>query len=232
MATPDRILRSLKFPIQYLEIGESLARDLGHDMDAFYQACGIDLPRPFMPWHTMDGVQMKRSLAHFLSVSPPGLPAVVHFMEHFPLTSHGPVGMLAITSANVSEALQGAVRYAPLVMPAFRMRIEEAGSELHIIVEPEHDFGEVHNFMTETVVLAPTKITPFLKHPIEGASVHFQHEPMGAIAGCERAFNGRFQFGCAHNKLVIPRSALSIPLIAPSDAREGLPTTSPPQEPT
>lgn len=218
MATPDRILRTLKFPIQYLEIGESLARDLGQDVGAVYKACGIELLHPFAPWLTMDGVQMKRSLAHFLSVCPSGVPPVVPFMEHFPLTAHGPVGMLAITSANLGEALQGALRYAPLVMPAFRMHREDVGQEVHIIVEPHHDFGEVHHFFTETVVLAPTKVLPFLKQPIEGASVHFQHAPLGVAQAYDKAFNGQFLFGTAQNKLVIPRSALSIPLIAPSKA--------------
>jgi AraC-like DNA-binding protein len=217
-ATPDRILRTLVFPIQYLEIGEALARELGQDIDDLYRACGIDLPRPFMPWHTMNGLQMKRSLEHFLSVCPPGEPPVVPFMAHFPLTTHGPLGMLAITSANLGEALHGALRYASLVMPAFRMHQEDVGDEVHIVVEPNHDFGAVHDFFTETVVLALTKVTPFLKQPIQGATVHFRHAALGAQADYERAFAGRFQFGCARNKLVIPRQALGIPLIAPSKA--------------
>ncbi len=50
MVSPDRILKSLTFPIQYLEIGESLARELHQDVEALYHHCGIDLPRPFMPW--------------------------------------------------------------------------------------------------------------------------------------------------------------------------------------
>lgn len=217
-ATPDRILRTLVFPIQYLEIGDALARELRRDIDELYRVCQIDLPRPFMPWHTMDGVQMKRSLAHFLSVCPAGVPPVVPFMEHFPLTTHGPVVMLAITSANLGEALHGALRYASLVMPAFRMHQEDIGDEVHIVVEPTHDFGAVHDFFTETVVLAPTKIAPFLKQPIAGGAVHFRHAPLGAPADYERAFAGRFHFGCAQNKLVIPRHALSTPLIAPSKA--------------
>ncbi len=217
-ATPDRILRTLVFPIQYLEIGEALARELGQDIDEIYRVCRIDLPRPFLPWHTMDGLQMKRSLAHFLSVCPPGQPPVVPFMAHFPLTTHGPIGMLVITSANLGEALHGTLRYASLVMPAFRIHQEDVGEEVHIVVEPNHHFGAVHDFFTETVVLALTKVTPFLKQPITGASVHFRHAPLGAPGDYERAFAGRFLFGGAQNKLVIPRQALAIPLIAPSKA--------------
>lgn len=49
MVTPDRVLRTLVFPIQYPEIAESLARELGQDVEKLYEACGIDLPRPFIP---------------------------------------------------------------------------------------------------------------------------------------------------------------------------------------
>lgn len=218
MSAPDRVLRSLTFPIQYLEIGEALARELGQDIDRLYREWGIDLPRPFMPWHTMDGVHMKRSLAHFLASAPYGPPPIVAFMAHFPLTVHGPVGMLAITSANLGEALQGAIRYAPLVMPAFSLRREDVGDEVHLIVEPLVDFGDVQDFFTETVVLAPTKVLPFLKEPVLGASVHLRHAPLGDVRQYEAAFPGRFHFGARHNKLVLPRSALAIPLIAPSKA--------------
>ena len=43
MPAPDRVLRTLTFPIQYLEVGEALARELGHDIEQLYQNWGIDL---------------------------------------------------------------------------------------------------------------------------------------------------------------------------------------------
>jgi AraC-like DNA-binding protein len=218
MVSSDRILKSLTFPIQYLEIGESLARELHQDAEDLYRHCGIDLPRPFMPWQTINGKQMQLALAHFLKLCPPGPPPLVKFMAHFPLTTHGPVGMLAITSANLGEALQGALKYASLVMPAFSMRRQDVGDEVHTIVERQYDFGAINDFFTETVVLAPLKIMPFLTRPVSGGTVYLMHSPIGDPAEYEAAFGVKFVFNARQNKVVLPRQDLSIPLIAPSRA--------------
>jgi len=218
MASSDRILKSLTFPIQYLEIGESLARELNYDVEALYRFCGIDLPRPFMPWQTINGQQMQRALEHFLSICPPGAPPLVAFMAHFPLTAHGPLGMLAITSANLGEALQGALTYASLIMPAYVMRRQDVGDEVHMIIEAKYDFGSVNDLFTETVVTAPLKIMPFLTRPVSGGTVYLMHSPLGDPAAYEAAFGMKFVFNARQNKLVWPRQDLSIPLIAPSRA--------------
>ena len=212
------MIKSLTFPIQYLEVGESLARELNHDVEALFRHCGVDLPRPFMPWHTMNGRQMQLALEHFLEICPPGLPPLVTFMAHFPLTAHGPIGLLAITSANLGEALQGALTYASLVMPAYVMRRQDLGDEVHIIVEPKYDFGAVNDLFTETVVAAPLKVMPFLTRPASGVTVHLMHSPMGDPAAYEAAFGLEFVFNARQNKLVLPRQVLDIPLIAPSRA--------------
>lgn len=214
----ERILRNLTFPVQYLEIGESLAREGGHDLQALYRYCGIDLPTPFMPWQTINGKQMQLALAYFLKMCPPGRPPLVTFMEHFPLTTHGPIGILAITSATLGESLQGALTYAPLVMPAFNMRRQDLDGEVHTIVERQYDFGPVNDFFTETVVTAPLKIMPFLTEKIDGASVHLMHGSTGDPADYEAAFGLKFVFNARQNKIVIPAKALSIPLIARSRA--------------
>lgn len=218
MVSSDRILKSLTFPIQYLEIGEALARELHQDVEELYRYCGIDLPRPFMPWQTINGVQMQRALAHFLAQCPPGPPPLVTFMAHFPVTTHGPVGMLAITSATLGEALQGALKYSSLVMPAYEMRRQDIGDEAHVIVERKYDFGATNDFFTETVVLAPLKIMPFLTRPVSGGTVYLTHSPMGDPAEYEAAFGVKFVFNARQNKFVVPRQDLNIPLIAPSRA--------------
>lgn len=221
MASPhtsssDRQLKTLSFPVQYLEIGESLAREMGQDIDAIYRRCGIDLPRPFMPWQTINGLQMRQSLASFLSLCPKGRPPLVTFMAHFPVTTHGPIGMLAITSSTLGEALQGALKYSMLVMPAYAVRRQDVGDEVHMLFERRHDFGPINDFFTETVVAAFLKITPFLSRPISQATVYFAHAPMGPVADYEHAFGVPFVFNARQDKIVLSRHDLAIPLLAPS----------------
>ena len=218
MPTSDRTLKSLTFPIQYLEIAESLARELGMDVAAIYQGCGIDLPRPFMPWQSINGLQLKRALAYFLTLCPPGRPPLTTFMTHFPLTAHGPLGMLVITAADLDEALLGVMRYAALVMPACTVSRLEVKNEVHTIIESHHDFGEVDAFFTEMVVVAPLKITSFLTRPLTGGTVHLRHAPMGDPADYEAAFGLKFVFNARQNKIVLPKADLAIPLISRSKA--------------
>lgn len=211
-------LDRLHFPLQYLEIGESMAREVGADVDGFYAAVGLDLPRPFAPWQTMNGAQVQRALKEFLRMCPPDMAPIQPFMTHFPLTVHGPVGMLAITSANLGEALQGAIAYAPLVMPAFAMHREDVGDEVHLVISAKAHFGEVHDFFTETVVLAPTKIVPFLRGAVGDVTVCLRHRPLGPEDSYQAAFPASYRFNSEEDKLIFRRSALSTLLITPSKA--------------
>ncbi len=218
MRASDRDLRHLTFPAQYLEAVESLAKERRQDVAPFYRDCGIDLLRPALPWQTINGRQMQAVLRHILSLCPAGPPPLVTFMAHFPLTVHGPVGMLAITSANLDEALQGALQYASLVMPAFRMRREDLKDEVHLIVERGPDFGDVQDFFTETVVMAFSRIAPFLTRPVSGMVIHLRHAPLGDPARYEAGFACKFVFNAQQDKVVLPRHGLSIALVAPSRA--------------
>ena len=208
----------MTFPAQYLETVESLAREQGRDAELFYRSCGIEHVGPFLPWQTINGKQMQSALRYILSLCPIGRPPVATFMAHFPLTSHGPIGILAITSASLGDALQGALQYAPLVMPAFDMRREDLGDEVHLIVERRQDFGDVNDFFTETVVMTFARMSPFLTRPVVGVVVHLTHGPLGDPALYQSHFGCKFVFGAPQNKVVLPRQELSITLVAPSRA--------------
>jgi hypothetical protein len=79
----------------------------------------------------------------------------------------------------LGEALQGALRYAPLVVTAFQLRREDLGDEAYIVAEPSHDFSSVHDFFAETVMLAFANITPLPTQPIVGASVWLRQLSVG-----------------------------------------------------
>ncbi|MGH6646630.1 AraC family transcriptional regulator ligand-binding domain-containing protein [Aquabacterium sp.] len=218
MAGSKRELQGLTFPAQYLEAVESLARAQRQDAESFYRSCGIDRAGAFLPWQTIDGWQMQSALRYILRLCPAGAPPVVTFMAHFPLTTHGPVGMLAITSATLGDALQGTLKYAPLVMPAFRMRREDLRDEVHLVIEGQHDFDDVNDFFTETVVMAFSRIVHFLTRPISGIVINLRHPPLGDPAQYEAFFGCKFLFNAQQDKIVLPRQELSIPLVTPSRA--------------
>lgn len=217
MPTPDQILSHLFFPAQYLEAGEAMTRALGADVEGYYRYCGVAPYDPSLPGQTINGCQLRRSDEWLLSISPPGIPPLVIFLRHFPVTSHGPVGMLAITAQTLGEALDGLLRYFPLVMPAYTVQRHDLPDQTHLVFEASVDFGASHDFVTETVLAAILKIAPFLaRQPEPMPVVHFTHAPMGRAEDYEQALGCSFVFNSSQNKLVIAKSALAIPLLAPS----------------
>lgn len=217
MSNPDRLLKNLSFPAQYLDMGESLARALNWDVAEYYRYSGVCYPRQPLPGQTISGIQLLRSNEMILKMCPPGVPPLVTFMAHFPVTSHGPVGMMAITSRTLGEAMQAALDYSMLVMPAFAVRRHDVRDQVHMIFERLYDFGAVNDFSTETVVAAFLQIKPFLSRlPSHRLEVHFTHAAIGNAADYDKAFDATFIFNSQQNKIVLAREDLAIPLLAAS----------------
>lgn len=217
MPSPDRLLNSLSFPAQYLDVGESLARALNLDVTDYYRYCGVPYPRSTQPWQTLNGTQILRSNAWIMAHCPPGTLPLAAFMAHFPVTSHGPIGMLAITAPTLGDALQGALDYADLLMPVFDIRRHDRGDQVHMVFELLHDLGEMSAFTTETVLVAFLQIRPFLNGTAtRQPEVHFTHAPLGNPADYEQAFDVRFHFHSPVNKIVLARQDLATPLLAAS----------------
>lgn len=217
MPASDRLLNSLAFPAQYLDVGESLARALNLDVADYYRYCGVPFPRATQPGQTLNGMQLLRSNAWILAHCPPGTLPLAAFMAHFPVTSHGPIGMLAITAPTLGDALQGALDYADLLMPVFDIRRHDRGDQVHMVFELLYDLGEMSAFTTETVLVAFLQIRPFLNGAAtRPPEVHFTHAPLGNPADYEQAFGVRFHFQSPVNKVVLARQDLATPLLAAS----------------
>lgn len=217
MPSPDRLLNSLSFPAQYLDVGESLARALNLDVTDYYRYCVVPYPRSTLPWQTLNGMQILRSNAWILAHCPPGTLPLATFMSHFPVTSHGPIGMLAITAPTLGDALQGVLDYADLLMPVFGIRRHDRGDQVHMVFERLYDLGDVSAFTTETVVVAFLQIRPFLTATASRVlEVHLTHAPLGNPADYEQAFGVRFHFNSPVNKIVLAKQDLGTPLLAAS----------------
>ncbi len=215
MSQNDRALDALSFPVQYLEIGESLFQARGLDSRRLYAACGLGSHPAARLGQTINGHQLRRQFELLQAHFEPGSPPLLQLMAHFPLTMHGPLGMLALTSATLGEALEGALKYAPLIMPAFAIRRENHGQAVHLVFERRYDFAPVNELFTESVLATFLKIGPFLSRLPQAIQLHFSHSspyPPEAYAG----LGAQFCFGSKLNQIVLQARDLDIPLIAPS----------------
>lgn len=216
MTQSDRVLERLSFPIQYLEIGESMLRARGLDVAGLYKLCGVAYSPNMPPGQTINGVQMRTAMQLFLNVCEPKPAPLIQIIQHFPLSIHGPLGVMAMTSATLGEALDSAVEYAPLIMPAFTIRRENHGKSVHLVFERRYDFGRVNEIFTETVLGTFLNIRPFLTEEPFPVQVHFTHAPLAEEAEYDLGPDAQFLFNASRNQLVFNARNLSIPMLAPS----------------
>lgn len=216
MAQSERVLERLSFPIQYLEIGESLLREKGLDVVGFYQLCGISYTDNMPLGQTINGLQLRTAFQLFLNTCEPRPAPLVQIMAHFPLAIHGPLGVLAMTSATLGEALDSALEYAPLIMPAFSFRRVIRGRKGHLVFERRYDFSPVNEIFTETVVATFLKIYPFLIKDPSDVQVHFAHAPLAEEAEYKLDPRVQFTFNSSVTQIIFSTQDLSIPLLTPS----------------
>lgn len=216
MSQTDRALERLSFPVQYLEIGESLLRARGQDVERFYQLCGVANASAIHPGQTINGLQFRRALQFYLNVCEPRPAPLVQILAHFPLTIHGPLGVLALASPTLGEALEAALQYAPLVMPAFAIRREDHDHAVHVVFERRYDFAPVNEIFTETVMGTFLMVRPFLTAMPESVRMQFAHAPLGDAADYDLGEGVQPQFEAGLNRLVFRARDLAIPLLAPS----------------
>jgi AraC-like DNA-binding protein len=207
-------LDDLYFPVQYLEIGAAMIKAGGGDEAAFYRRFELGPADLAVPGKRVSARLIQQALADFMDGCPPGLAPSLQFMRHFPITAHGPLGMLMLTNRNFGEALDAGLQYYPLLIPVFNMRRQDIGDRVHIIVEDIYDLGRTREFLLEMTLLMLFKLTPFLARRPAPIQVYFAHAAPGHAQAYGDAFDGIFQFGASQNKLVIAREDLGIPLLA------------------
>jgi AraC-like DNA-binding protein len=154
MLTVQKVtLSQLRFPVQYVEVTESVVRARHGRVAAVRERCGLPPEgHPEQPaW--IDGHQLLASLdvakAHCL----PDEPESLQILRHLPLTAQGTLGVFAITARNVGEALNAALQYHALVMPLFEFhRQPDTVEGAHVRVLPTVDIGPHNALMAELVI--------------------------------------------------------------------------------
>lgn len=212
-----RQLQALHFPVQYVEITESLVRARGGDVASVRRRCGLPpqddatAPQPAM----IDGHQLQMVMQISREHCLPGMPTSLQVLAHFPLTAHGVVGMLSIASATLGEALDMALQYHALVMPVFSMRRENLpGGGATVVIEQVADFSPFNEGLAELVVGTFRNVAPYttLEKPV--VDVCFPHAPCepDQQAAYERFFGAPVRFNAPYLGFTISAEALRTPM--------------------
>ncbi len=218
----SRSLKELSFPIQYLEIFESLIRSAGGDVAELHRRCRISRQQLQEMSGTLDGEQLHTAFSVSRPYCQPGRLEVSQYLDHIPLM-HGQLGMLAMVSETVADAINMAVQFMPLVLPAFTLRCDLIRDQVHLVLDRQADFGEHDNLLTEVMMGSFSKLLPYLSEPIDDVSIYFKHSCPGnpdlyRFALLERLGGLALpvHFDSAQDKITFGRRALSIPLVTQS----------------
>ncbi|MCD6060098.1 MAG: AraC family transcriptional regulator [Moraxellaceae bacterium] len=211
----------LVFPAYYIELVESLIRARQGDLAQIVSRCGLTPAQLQQRDQPLTLAQFQALLQLGLEHGLPGEPLFLQAMRHLPVTAHGLVGMAAMTADTLNEALDVALHYFPLLMPALELYRETVGNETQVVIQRHHDFGAPLNaLLTELVVGSLNRMGEFASAPQLRAhgqrfsmKVQFTHACPGDAAAYDAFFGQPVVFGAPVNKFIIARHVLSQPLL-------------------
>jgi len=216
MAKP---LSQLRFPVQYVEVFAAFLRERGQSLAHFFPRCGLSEAALAAPGAMIDGIQLREILRVCREVAAPERPLSAQLLAHFPVTAHGTLGIVIMTSPNLEAALEAALRFYPVVMPSYEIRREEMGDQVHLVFRPLCDMGNVADDLTETILGAFNSIRRYVSPSTRLLEIHLRHRArFGADAYASFADPDSIHFDQPCDKIVIPKRHLRFSLITSNRA--------------
>lgn len=210
MTELDRILKTLSFPQQCIEVGKNILSSLNVLED--HHLNQIKLENINTVSQTIDGKEFITELSHLYHRLPKDQLASAVFLENTPITAHGPFGLLILTASTLGDAFQCLLDFLGQIIPVFEMSKLETGHHVQFIFKLMYDFGEINQFLTEIITLTPLQGRSFLTEKLHQPIVQFIHAPLSTPKLYEKAFDAHFQFEHGQNALIIAKKDLDIPL--------------------
>lgn len=208
-------LSKLRFPVQYIEVTESLVRARRGRVAQVREACGLppEGARDQPAW--LDGDQLMRSVDISADHCLPDAPVSLQILRHFPLTAHGTLGVFAITASTVGQALDAALPYHALVMPLFDFQRQPDDADgAHVQVVPTADVGPHQALMAELVIGVMLNVAPYTALREAVLHTEFAHPCCGWPQAYAEHFGSAPRFEAARHSFRVPRSLLDAPLIS------------------
>lgn len=214
-----KCLSELRFPVQYVEVFAAFLREQGQELTHYFSRCGLSDTALAAPGAMIDGTQLREILRVCREVASPERPLSAQLLEHFPVTAHGTLGIVIMTSPNLEAALEAALRFYPVVMPSYEIRREEMGDQVHLVFRPLCDMGDVADDLTETILGAFNSIRRYVSPSTRLLEIHLRHRArFDPDAYASFADPDSIHFGQPCNKIVIPKRHLRFSLITSNRA--------------
>jgi AraC-like DNA-binding protein len=189
--------KDLRFPKALLEPMRHVieARDLGVTLQDMLDHLGVDRARYDDPSFSIDGDAFI-ALHRWLKQRTQGRIRLKDWLSGHSATSIGIAGLATLSSLSARDALNVAVRYAPLVAPGLKVSLAEGPQTSRLLLELVTDLGEMNRVILEV----SAGIINIISHETMGSriprTIHFRHDCGVDSEGKSRIDEYREAYGC------------------------------------
>lgn len=156
----------------YLLLLCDVVRRLGHDEQQVIEGLGVTragLLQPDSRIFLLTGFQAAQRAVALAGHQGLGL----IYARAMNVTMHGSLGMLALASPNIGEALQAAMRFMALRVPFLRVELQRGTTQWRIVFSPRVALGEPEAFVMEAVLVGLAHVAEqLLGRPLQGGRIH------------------------------------------------------------
>ena len=142
---------------------------------------------------------------------------------HTRVSLYGYVGFAALTAASVRDALELAVRFAPVFSTALLMRLGSEGSQACVSFEERADFGEARDIVLTSMMLGMKEVGNMLTgRELEGSMAFAIPRP----DYFEKFWHldDRCRFGQSTNRVLFDAAVLDMPIVLADRAAQRIAT--------
>lgn len=113
----SRPLSVYRFPVQYLEMVEHFLENRGYSVGDCLDSARLPDAEVLYGEGYLTGEQLLALLQICADVADTSRPLSAQLLDVLPVTAHGTLGIVVLTSPTLAHALAAAMRFYPLVMP-------------------------------------------------------------------------------------------------------------------
>lgn len=125
------------------------------------------------------------------------------------ITLHGPLGLLALSSATLDDALEAARRYLGLRAPFLNIERQPGAERVALCLHADVVMAGVDTFVREAMLIGLVyMLEQLLEETPQGAEIHFRGPPPPYVATLTRVVPVPVRYHRADNALVLSRTLL------------------------
>lgn len=123
------------------------------------------------------------------------------------VTMHGSLGMLALASPTIGEALQAAMRFLVLRVPFLKAELRQVGASWRIVFEPRVGLGDPEVFVMEAVLVGlATVAEQLLGRSLQGGRILMPGNRPEYAERFKESLPAPLHYGAEHWALQVPAS--------------------------